>query len=238
MTGVDPILRKRPDSSRSRKILLSIGRLAAAMAASAAMAAPSAAAAAAPAAVRDAVRSALALPGARVEVSEIEQALPRECALARAEVPRPVTTSGRVALRLLGSDTTGAPCSKWAWVRVRVSAPSLVTSRTVKEGAPLDGAVTPVEREVVPGRPPFAELPEGARAARALPAGATLDATLVRIGPPPGEPVTVVVRAGELLAEQQGQAVACRRGRACALLPSGRRVEGAWHDGRIQLESP
>jgi len=34
-----------------------------------------------------------------------------------------------------------------------------------------------------------------------------------------------VVRAGELLAEQQGQAVACRRGRACALLPSGRRVE-------------
>jgi hypothetical protein len=32
--------------------------------------------------------------------------------------------------------------------------------------------------------------------------------------------------------------VACARGRACAVLPSGRRIEGAWHGGRIVVESP
>jgi hypothetical protein len=185
-----------------------------------------------------AVRAALTIPGARAELLQLEQTLRPGCRLAHVEVPRPVAASGRVALRLLGRDAAGAPCQRWAWARVRVSAPSLVTTRSVTEGARLDGAVTPVEREVLPGRPPFAQLPEGATAARALPAGAPLDATLVRIGPPPGEPVTVVVRAGDLVAEQQGEAAACRRGRACAILPSGQRVEGRWHDGRILLESP
>jgi hypothetical protein len=50
--------------------------------------------------------------------------------------------------------------------------------------------------------------------------------------------VAVLLRAGTLSIEQRGTAVACRHGRACALLPSGRRVEGDWHGGRIELGTP
>ena len=46
----------------------------------------------------------------------------------------------------------------------------------------------------------------------------------------------VVLRSGALTVEQRGQSVACRHGHACALLPSGKRVEGVWHEGRIELE--
>ncbi len=185
-----------------------------------------------------AVAAAVAFPGARAEVLELTGRLPARCALDRAEAPRPVTTSGQVALHLFGGDETGGRCESWIWARVRVSAPSLVTTRAVREGAPLEGSVMAVEREIVPGRPPVAELPEGAVADRALAAGAPLDETLFRTGARPGQAVAVVLRVGALVVEQRGQAVACRRGRACALLPTGRRVEGAWHDGRIEMETP
>ncbi|OFX24445.1 MAG: hypothetical protein A2V77_19745 [Anaeromyxobacter sp. RBG_16_69_14] len=190
-----------------------------------------------PAAVRAAIAAAVALPGASAEVLELTGALPARCSLTRAEAPRPVSASGRVALHLFGRD--GAErCDGWAWVRVRVSAPSLVTTRAIMEGAALEGAVAAVEREVVAGRPPVTTLPEGAVADRALAAGVPLDEAHFRIGARPGQAVAVVLRAGALAVEQRGQAIACRRGRACALLPTGRRVEGTWHDGRIQLESP
>jgi hypothetical protein len=50
--------------------------------------------------------------------------------------------------------------------------------------------------------------------------------------------VVAVIVAGALRVEQQARALPCRAGRACALLPSGRRVEGAWHAGRIVVEAP
>jgi hypothetical protein len=187
---------------------------------------------------RSAVETALALHGARAEVLELTGSTPGGCALTRADAPRQVAASGRVALHAFGKAADDTPCDAWVWARVRVVAPSLVTAWAVLEGAPLEGAVVSVDREVAPGRPPLAALPEGAVACRALPAGAPLDPTLFRVGARPGEPVAVVLRAGALRVEQRGQAVACRRGRACALLPTGRRVEGAWHDGRIFLEPP
>jgi len=187
--------------------------------------------------VRAAIAAAVALPGASAEVLDLAGALPARCVLTRAEAPRPVRASGRVALHLFGRDRA-EQCDGWAWARVRVSAPSLVTTRAVMEGAALEGAVAAVEREIVPGRPPVATLPEGAVADRALAIGVPLDETLFRIGARPGQAVAVVLRAGALVVEQRGQAIACRRGRACALLPTGRRVEGTWHDGRIQLEAP
>jgi len=195
-------------------------------------------AAAPPAPVQSAVAAALTLRGARTEVVELSGGLPAGCVLVRAEVRQPVTASGRLPVHLLGSSESGASCAGWAWARVRVMAPSLVTTRSLLEGAPLGGAVSLTEREVSPGRPPLPELPEGATAARDLRPGIALDEPDYRVGPRPGEPVTVLLRAGDLTAEQQGQAIACRRGRACALLPSGHRVEGPWHDGRIELESP
>ena len=191
-----------------------------------------------PAPVQAAAEAALALRGALAEVAELTGALPAGCALVRAELRQAVTASARLPIHLVGEAAPGSRCDAWGWVRVRVKAPSLVTTRAVMEGTPLDGAVTLSEREVSPGRPPVAELPEGATAARSLPAGAALDEPDYRIGPRPGEPVAVALRAGDLTVEQQGQAMACRRGRACALLPSGRRVEGSWHDGRILLEAP
>ncbi len=183
-----------------------------------------------------AVQAALALPGARAEVLRVDGA-PAHCEVRRAEVPRPVAASGPVALRFSGSDASGRPCEAWAWAEVRLRAPALVTTRPVAIGEPLQGAVATAEREVRPGRTPLAVLPEGARADRALPAGAVLDEGTLRVGPRPGEPVTVVLRAGALAVEQRGTATSCRRGRACALLPSGRRVEGTWHGGRIELEA-
>jgi hypothetical protein len=209
-----------------------------AIAALATLATPPAAEVAVPAPVQAAATAALALRGARAEVEELSGGLPAGCALARAELPQPLAASARLPVHLRGTSAAGQDCDAWAWVRVRVKAPSLVTVRAVLEGAPLASAVTLTEREVSPGRPPVPELPEGATAARSLPAGVALDETHFRVGPRPGEPVAVTLRAGDLVVEQQGQAFACRRGRACALLPSGRRVEGTWHDGRIELESP
>ncbi|HUK65956.1 MAG TPA: hypothetical protein VLV17_03960 [Anaeromyxobacteraceae bacterium] len=191
-----------------------------------------------PAPVVTAVAAAVAPPASRAEALEMSGSLPDECLLVRAELPSPVTASGRVPVHLLGEDTARHRCEGWAWVKVRASARSLVTTREVPQGESLAGAVAPAEVEVLQGRPPLEHLPEGARAERSLPAGAAVDESLVRVGPRPGEPVEVVLHAGALSVEAQGRATPCQRGRACALLASGRRVEGEWHDGRIVLELP
>jgi hypothetical protein len=200
------------------------------------------AAAAEPAALggplREGVERALAVPGARVEVLSVEGAPPAGCAVVRATVPRAIPGSCRSAVLLEGSDAAGRPCQAWVWAWVRVKVPTLVTTRAVGEGEPLAEAVTSVERELAPGRSALATLPAGALAARALSAGTLVDPPSIRVGPRPGEPVTVALRAGALVVEQQGRSASCRRGRACALLPSGRRVEGDWHEGRILLGSP
>lgn len=188
--------------------------------------------------VQAALQGALTIPEARAELVALRGGLAPGCRLARAEAPAPLAASGRAALRLSGADEAGERCEAWAWAEVRVSAPTLVTARAVREGERLEGAAVLQVREVAPGRPPFTELPEGAAAARDLPAGAALFAGSVRAGPRPGETVLAVVVAGALRVEQQARALPCRAGRACALLPSGRRVEGAWHGGRIVVEQP
>jgi len=185
-----------------------------------------------------AVVPALGLPGARAEVLAVEGSPPAGCEISRAEVKTPVTASGRVVVHVVGSAPGGEACAAWTWAVVRVTAPALVTSRPVAVGEPLADAVRSVEREVMAGQPPLAALPEGAQARYALPAGAALGQSSMSIGPPPGKPVTVILRAGALSVEQLGTAVGCRWGRACALLSSGRRVEGAWHGGRIELDTP
>lgn len=190
------------------------------------------------AAAQAALDAALAVRGARAELVELSPATPRGCAATTAEATRPIAASGEVPLRLAGEDAAGAPCEAWAWARVRVHAPALVTASAVAEGAPLAGATATAEREVLAGHAVLSELPEGAVAERALAAGVALDAAHVRVGPRPGEPVRVLLRAGAIEISQEGRAVACRRGRACALLPSGRRVEGAFSGGRLVVEAP
>jgi hypothetical protein len=94
------------------------------------------------------------------------------------------------------------------------------------------------EMEVLPGRTPLTALPPGAVASRAIAAGAAIEPGSLRVGPAPGEPVAVMLRVGDVSVEQTGRALSCARGRACALLPSGRRVEGAFDGTRIQVELP
>jgi hypothetical protein len=187
-----------------------------------------------PAAVRAALASALALPGSRVEIAGFSASLPPGCDAARAEVLRPLVASGQAALRLRGR----GPCEGWGWARVRVYAPALVASRAVREGEAVAGASSAAEMEILPGRTPLAALPPGAVAARAIAAGAAIEPGLLRLGPPPGEPVTVLLRVGDVAVEQTGRALPCARGRACALLPSGRRIEGTYDGAHIRVELP
>ena len=192
-----------------------------------------------PAPVQAAVDAALAVRGARAEVLEVRGELPAGCVLSRAEVPRAVQASSQAAVHLVGETAEGRPCDAWAWARVRLVAPVLVTTRAVAPGeAVAAAAVAREDREVLPGRAPLRELPDGAVADRALPPGIAVEMSALRVGPRPGESVMVVARAGALTVESTARAVPCRRGRACAVLPSGRRVEGAWHGGRIDLDSP
>ena len=185
-----------------------------------------------------ALTAALSLPGARAELLALRPSLPAGCEAVALESPRPVAASGDVPLRIRGVQPSGAPCEGWAWARARVLSRVVVAARALSEGEAIDpSACRLVEREVTPGRAALAAMPSGATAARAIRAGATIEDVHLRLGPPPGAPVTVLVRVGALSVEQPGRAVACARGRACALLPSGRRVEGTWDGARLVVEA-
>ena len=188
-----------------------------------------------------AVTAALSLPGARAEVQSVRVSSGQACPSRTVESLRPVAGSGDAPLRMSGSLADGSRCEAYGWARVRVLAPALMLARSVVTGDALAGALAPApaEVEVRAGQaPPLATLPEGGRAARALVAGAALLAADVHAGPLPGEPVTVVVRAGAVELATAGRAIGCPHGKTCAVLPSGRRVEGRLEDGRLVLETP
>jgi hypothetical protein len=192
------------------------------------------------AAAPDAVDSAIAAAaqGVRAEVVTWRPALAAGCEARRYEALRQVRASGDVPVRVDGADARGGACEGFGWAKVRAYGPALVTTRAVRAGDPLAGAVAPAEAEVARGRPLVATLPDGAVAARDLPAGARLEPAALRGGPAPGAAVTVLFRAGALEVTRPGRAVPCLRGRACALLPSGRRVEGRLEGGLVVVEAP
>jgi hypothetical protein len=53
-----------------------------------------------------------------------------------------------------------------------------------------------------------------------------------------GETVKVIVMSGPLAIEVQGRAISCGAGRLCAVLPSGRHVEGHLQEGRLLVDVP
>jgi hypothetical protein len=186
------------------------------------------------------LRQAMVAPATRLEILELQTpAWPRGCVASSASIDRAVATSGRYAVKLTGSGMGGSVCVGWAWARVRVSGAVLAASRALKAGDPLAGATVLVERELKAGRMPLTELPEGALAGQSIAAGQLLEAGQIHAaGPPTGDPLTVVARSGSVLIAQQGRAVPCARGRTCAQLSSGRRVEGRLEGGRLVVEVP
>lgn len=188
--------------------------------------------------IPDAVAAALAVPGARAEVQNVRITAGTACRPTRAEVLRPVVGSGEVPLRLTGTAADGRGCEAFGWASVRVTAAALILSRAAAAGESLQELVVTGQTEVRAGRAPLAELPAGARAARPLAAGQAVLASDVRTGPEPGESITVLVRTGGLEISQSARALPCPRGRTCALLPGGRRVEGRLEGGQLVLEVP
>jgi flagella basal body P-ring formation protein FlgA len=183
--------------------------------------------------VQAAMDGAVALSGARVVPISYQTTLPRNCRPTTATLPRPIDGTGRFAVQL-----DGEGCRGWAWLKVEVWAPVMVTTRAVRAGEAIDEAVTAVERQVTAGNPPPALAP-GAVAARSLPRGKAVQASDVRMAAAPsGGPIKVLVRSGPLVIETSGRLITCGRGRTCAVLTSGKHVEGQLADGRLVVDVP
>ncbi|MBI5542726.1 MAG: hypothetical protein HY901_02480 [Deltaproteobacteria bacterium] len=188
----------------------------------------------------DALRAALADPSAKLTVEDVRGSVwPSGCRAVSAQAERPIAASGRYAVRLAGANAEGAPCQGWAWASVKVLASVRVAARELRPGEPLAGATLLAERELVAGRSPVLEIPEGSVATRLLRAGQIIEQHHLRAaGTSPGEPVVVLARSGTVSIVQPGRMVPCVRGRACAVLPSGRRVVGQLEGGRLVVEAP
>ena len=188
-----------------------------------------------PAPVAAAVETALVVPGGRLSVQSFKAtgAGGATCQVREASVERPIEGSGRYPIKL-----GGRGCPAWGWVEVKVHSMALVTTRSVRAGESLAGAVSQVEREV---RPPLRELAadvQGARASRPIGRGQVVEKShLEAAGAAPGSTVKVLVRAGSLQVVQSGRVVPCGRGRICAVMPSGKHVEGEMVEGRLIVEA-
>jgi flagella basal body P-ring formation protein FlgA len=172
-----------------------------------------------PSEVSESLTQALVVPGGRIVV--LDWSGPQRCHVRSANVARPIDGSGRVAVKV-----TGQGCSGWGWVRLEVWAETAVTTRAVRAGEELSSATTLAEREIHSGR--------------SLPAGMVLDmdsASGSRVAV--GDPVKVVFLSGSVAIEMQGRRTTCIRARDCAVLPSGKHVEGRLDDsGRLLVEVP
>ena len=190
--------------------------------------------------VRHALERALATPGARLDsaVEERGSVRPIDCRVTEVEVAQPIEASGRLAVKVSGRGSRGGHCDNWLWVRVRVVAPVAVATRALRAGDALEGAYDTEERELRSGHTP-AVIGSSSVAARAVAAGQILDGAVV--GEPTlrlGQMVKVVVVSGALMIEQTGRGAPCLRGRSCAVLASGKQVEGELVDGRLVVEAP
>jgi hypothetical protein len=184
----------------------------------------------APPAVLSALQASLPA-GAHVEVLGYRGGA---CEPVTAELRTPFAASGTATVRI-----AGAGCAGWAFVEARVTAEALVLTRDVRAGEALEGAVEPAMREVRAGHTLLATLTPGAIASHHLRRGEAVESGSLRDeGPAPGQPVRVVLRIGAIALEQPGRALPCVRGRACALLPSGKRVEGRLEGGVLLVEAP
>ena len=191
--------------------------------------------------LQEAVQASLTIPTATAEVLSVEKPLVADCRLRAAaesfEIPNPIEGSARVSVKASGVRAKGEACQSWLWVRVRVTARVPIALRPVKAGELLNTAVRWEEREVRPGHAPVV-LAETSVADRYIGAGQVVELAAVRQSSlRSGDMVKVVLTAGSLVVEQSGRAVSCGRAQ-CAVLPSGKHVEGTLRDGRLMVTLP
>ena len=183
--------------------------------------------------VSEVLSRALAVPAARIVPTGWASHLPAGCLLRQAMLSGTVTGSGRLPVKLYGQG-----CMGWGWVRFEVWSPAAVTTRPVRAGERLQPALAVEDREVRSGHLGIVP-PPGALAARDLPRGTVLQASHVAGATlASGETVKVIVMSGPLAIEVQGRAISCGAGRTCAVLPSGRHVEGHLEEGRLLVDAP
>ena len=186
-----------------------------------------------PAEVSEVLSRALTVPGARIVPIGWAAHLSAGCALRQAVIDGAVTGSGRLPVKLYGPGCTG-----WGWVRFEVWAPTASTTRPVRAGELLQPALLIEDREVRSGHPRVVP-PPGALAARDLSRGTVIEPShIAGATMASGESVKVIVMSGPLAIEVQGRAVSCGAGRICAVLPSGRHVEGHLQEGRLLVDVP
>jgi hypothetical protein len=184
-----------------------------------------------PPAVAASVKTAAAVPGATVELSNY-RAAPASCIAREASVERPYFASGEVMARFTGEDSKG-PCNGAALVHATVRARVWVAARGAKTGEPIEAIQA--EREL--RAEPLAQLPRGARAARAIAAGSIIDAaSLQDPAGPVGSKIDIELRDGALRVATEGRVVPCGRGRSCAVLQSGKHVEGQVENGVLLVQ--
>ena len=156
-------------------------------------------------------------------------------------VTQPLASGGRVAVAVPGL-REGSACRAWIWARLRLYAPVPVATRSVHAGQPLSGAWAMRELELRPGFEAWEPASEGtadALADRSLVAGQGIGVDMVRrAGLTAGTPIKVLLIAGALSIEQSGTVVPCGRAKTCAVLPSGRHLEGRLQDGRLIVQTP
>ena len=183
-----------------------------------------------PAAIESAVRAALAIPGAQLELSGYRPS-PASCEVQEAQLERPFGSSGTLVVHFTGKECSGA-----AFVRATVRLEQWVARRGLRAGDLIDAMRS--LREVRSGEVPYLhDLPPGARAARPVAIGEAIDESALRTHDWDA-PVIVVLSAGALRVETVGRRVPCASGRECARLSSGKRVEGRSQGDRLIVEVP
>ena len=185
-----------------------------------------------PSEVSESLQQALVVPGGRMVLLSWSQA--GACRVRQASVPRSIGGSGRVAVKITGSN-----CTAWGWAEVEVWAQTAVVSQAIRAGEPIGASLRIVEQEIRPGRVPFLP-PDSAITARYLPSDTLLSTTDVSIQPSIArDPIKIVFLSGSVAIEANGRRTTCMRGRACAVLASGKHVEGYFGEsGRLIVEVP
>jgi flagella basal body P-ring formation protein FlgA len=189
--------------------------------------------------VAEALNDASAVINGKVHVSRFTIANRTQCIPDKIELKERIDGSGRVPVRYTGKDKSGADCQAWAWADVQVWAPVLITTRAVKPGETIDGAVTEVEREVMRGHEPLTQVTPGLIATNMIASGAVIEKHAVHIAQPKvGTQISVTIVAGGVTVEEAARVLPCVPDRVCVMLPSGKRLDGTMQDGHLLVEAP